>query len=262
MASQGRPDAEVHARLAAIHRRSEASQRAAEKMHLTFARRLGRWALLEDADLLLRPVLMTAVAKTAGWRGAVLSLSDQAGGEKLVAASDETARSAHELEVTLNEGPTWDVLNGGLPVARGMELDARWPRYSAAVDDLGVRAVAAVPVDLGEGDLGAVLTVTGATVPTLADRACGLGEVAEALGRTVLRVPDLVYFDDAGVPGLNVFQDADFQPALHQAAGLLHGRFGWDIHDAVALIRAHAFAEDRPVAEIADDVCRAGRLES
>jgi len=261
MAAAGSSSAQVHARIAAMHRRSEACQRAAGRMHLTFAHNLARWALGEDADLLLRPVLMTAVANTAGWSGAVLSLSDLSGGERLVAASDETARRTHELEVTLNEGPSWDALNGGEPLARGVELERRWPRYGAAVAELGVGAVAAVPIELGGEDLGGALTVMGTSLPTPTDRACGLREVAEALARTVLQAPDVVHTDESGVPGLEVFQDEDFQPALHQAAGVLRTQFGWDMDSAVALIRAHAFAEDRPIAEIAADVCREGRLE-
>jgi len=244
-----------------MHRRSEACQRAAERMHLTFSRRLARWAVREDADLLLRPVLMTAVANTAGWHAAVLSLSDRAGGEKLVAASDATARRAHELEVALAEGPSRDAALGQTPVARGAELQVRWPRFGPAVGELGVRAVAAVPVDLGLHDLGGALTVLGSAAPAASVNDWGLGEVAEALAVTVLQAPEVVRADDAGVPGLEVFGDEDFQPGLHQAAGIMHARYGWDIDDAVALIRAHAFAEDRTVDEVAAEVRRHGGLE-
>ena len=261
LAGAGTSSAPVHVRIAAMHRRSEAAQRAAERMHLNFARRLAGWSVREDADQLLRPVLMKAVANTAGWRGAVLSLNDATGAEKLVAASDATARRAHEIEVTLAEGPSRDAGLGRVALARGAELERRWPRYGPAVAELGVRAVAAVPVDLGCTYLGGALTVIGATPPTWTANACGLCEVAEALAHTVLQAPDLVVDDGAGVPGLAVFETQDFQPALHQAAGLLHAREGWDIDSAVALIRAHAFAEDRPVTEVAAEVCRRGRLE-
>ena len=231
-------------------------------MHLTFSRHLERWAEREDAAVLLRPVLMTAVANTAGWHGAVLSLSDRRGGEKLVAASDATARRAHELEVALAEGPSRDVALGQKPMARGVELERRWPRFGPAVGELGVRAVAAVPVDLGLNDLGGALTVIGSTVPTTTANAWGLSEVAEALATTVLQAPDVVRADDAGVPGLEVFGDEDFQPGLHQAAGILHARYGWDIDDALALIRAHAFAEAQAVADVAAEVRRHGGLET
>jgi len=258
----GSASAGVHQRIAAMHRRSEACQRAAEKMHLTFSRRLARWAARDDVAELLRPVLMTAVANTAGWHGAVLSLSDRTGGEKLVAASDATARRAHELEVALAEGPSRDVALGQTPVARGPELERRWPRFGPAVGELGVRAVAAVPVDLGLVDLGGALTVIGSTVPAVTADACGLSEVAEALATTVLEAPDVVRADAAGVPGLEVFGDEDFQPGLHQAAGIMHARYGWDLDDAVALIRAHAFAENQTIDEVADEVRRHGRLET
>lgn len=253
--------ARIHARIAAMHRRSEACQRAAERMHLSFSRRLARWVAREDASVLLRPVLMTAVANTAGWRGAVLTLSDRTGGEKLVAASDATARRAHELEVALAEGPSRDAVLGKMPVARGTELARRWPRYGPAVGELGVQAVAAVPVDLGWDELGGALTVIGVAAPSLTRSACGLCEVAEALARTVLQAPEVIGTDEEGVPELEVFEDEDFQPALHQAAGVLHERCNWDIESSIALIRAHAYAEDRPVAEVAEEICRGDLLE-
>jgi hypothetical protein len=85
--------------------------------------------------------------------------------------------------------------------------------------------------------------------------------VASALDEGILRSANLVRIADTGPPSLEMFEDEDFQPTLHQAAGVLYAVQGWALDDAIALIRAHAYAEDRPVAEVADDVL-AGRLWS
>lgn len=66
---------------------------------------------------------------------------------------------------------------------------------------------------------------------------------------------------ETDVPGVDQFADADFQPALHQAAGMLCERTGLPIEDAIDLIRAHAYAEDRPVSEVAAEVIRGTVLE-
>ena len=66
--------------------------------------------------------------------------------------------------------------------------------------------------------------------------------------------------DGRDLPSLELFGDEDFQPALHQAAGVLHERCGWTIDNAIALIRAHAYAEERRVGEVAEEVVRGGLL--
>ena len=245
----------LHADMAARQRETEACHRAAERMHDLFARRLEKWAVRQDRSLMLRPALMAAVANAAGWQGAVLTLWRGRPAERLVAASDATARQAHELEVTLAEGPSWDAVEGVEPAARGPELDRRWPRYGPAVKQLGVRAVAAVPLALSRNLTGS-LTVVGSVEPSRTEQKSGLNEVAEALTRTVIHAPDLVCVDGAGMPGLLLFEDEDFQPRLHQAAGMVHQRWGWSTDDAVAAIRAHAYAEQRSVVDVADDVIR------
>jgi AmiR/NasT family two-component response regulator len=50
------------------------------------------------------------------------------------------------------------------------------------------------------------------------------------------------------------FEETDFQPVVHQAAGMISVYHGFGIDDAEALLRAHSFAEDRPVTDVARDV--------
>lgn len=252
--------ADVHVRVAAMHRQSEARQRATERMHTEFWRQLQLWIAQGDADQLRRPAFMGAVATTAGWQGAVLSLCDNTGCESLLAASDDRARQAHELELTQGEGPWWDALGDRASFARGAEVERRWPHYGAAVAGLGVHAAAGVPLELGADRWRGSLIVVGATEPAASGNV-GLGVLAEALTRTVLCDPQLVRSDDE-LPSLQVFEDEDFQPVLHQAAGVLRARWDWKIDDAVAMLRAHAFAADRPVAQVAAEVIRGSCLES
>ena len=256
-ASSGLPNgggvrAHVHRRLAAVHRATERRQRASATLQGQYAWLLTSWLLLagEAAVASPRPVLMAVVTDRTGWRGSVLSLCTAAGVERLVAASDPQARRAYELEVSLDEGPSFDAMHGRSSVASGAELRRRWPRYGREAAELGVQAVAAVPVDLGSSLVGS-LTVTGSAVPEgwvsehLAELAGALGEVLTSRERS-----------DGGLDllGMDQFEDADHQPALHQAAGVLHARCGLPIDDGVALIRAHAYAEDRSVADVAADV--------
>ena len=118
-----------------------------------------------------------------------------------------------------------------------------------------MRAVAAVPLDLGGSGLAGSLTVVGVSRPRLTATS-GVGDVAVALTDTVLHDPNLVGVHHAGVPSLGLFEDEDVQPMLYQAAGVLQTKCGWDMDGAIALIRAHAYAEERDVRGVCDDVIR------
>jgi len=260
LTTPGAPSGDVHARLAAAHRRNERCQRAAKRMHEVFARRLETWLVRQVNEGGEQPHLMSAVASTVGWQGAVLTLYNHDGAERLVAASDQSARRAHQLEVILAEGPSWEAAHGREAAEHDHALERHWPRYASAVARLGVRAVAAVPLDLDGDDLRGSLTVTGQAPPRTRVLGYGLSDIANALTRTVLEVPDLVHANNPDLPQLIVFEDDDFQPVLHQAAGVLHERCGWRIDDAIALVRAHAYAEDRPVETVAGEVVRGNML--
>jgi hypothetical protein len=89
--------------------------------------------------------------------------------------------------------------------------------------------------------------------PVIADgTALATGRIADALTHTVLRT-----IQADGFP--SVFEEADYQAVVHQAAGVISVHCDCGIIDAEALLRAHAFAEDRPVADVAQDVVQ-GKL--
>jgi hypothetical protein len=163
------------------------------------------------------------------------------------------------MAVALDEGPTLDAAQGSTVVAVGADLERRWPRFGEMAGELGVRAVAAVPLDLGPDHAAGSLSAVGPPMPAHPDDLRGLRKIAQALDEGILRSTDLVRDNDLQLPSLEMFEHEDFQPALHQAAGVLYERQGWDVEGAIALIRAHAYAENRSVAEVAEDIL-SGRL--
>lgn len=131
-------------RIAEAHRRAERCQRTAARVYRSFARRLTGYLTLDQSEA-LPPDFMAAVAGAARWQGAVLTLTDHSGTERLVAASDATARRAHEVEMTVAEGPSLEAMHTAVPVVGGVLLERRWPRYGPIARDLGVQVVAATP---------------------------------------------------------------------------------------------------------------------
>jgi len=245
---------QLRLRMATLHRRIEARHLASVRLQEVHATRLQAW--LDNPDgTSLRPVFMAAVAATLGMRSATVTLVGEQRAEALVAASDETARAAHDLEVVLGEGPSADVASEGEPIrAAGAALRDRWPRYGPVVTELGVQAVIAVPLRLPTVCLGALCAYD--REPAIRDEvAVAAGGIADALTHAVL-LTARSSVPGEGVPALPLFDEPDYQAAVHQATGMVSVHCGCGIGDAVALLKARAFADGRPVEEIALQVVR------
>lgn len=92
-------------------------------------------------------MVMQAVAAALGIPGATAVLHGRHREAVLVAASDATARAAHDLETALGEGAATAAMTGARLVhAAGRELPARWPRYGPAIGQIGIHAVTAAPL--------------------------------------------------------------------------------------------------------------------
>ena len=110
-----------------------------------------------------------------------------------------------------------------------------------------MHAVAAAPLTAAGGCFGS-LTVF--DPPSNVERvATLLCTVADALVATALLAPN----------GPEQLLAGDGRTIVHQASGMVAVQLGCGIEDALALLRARAFAEDVPVADVAQAVVH-GRL--
>jgi hypothetical protein len=237
---------EFHKNMAELHRAMESRHRAADAMHSTYARRLEKWRDQRPQDA--PPPFMSAVAEISGSGSALITLWDEAEVDALVAASDGTAETAHDLESMFGEGPARDAAHEcGLVSVPDTAFERRWPMYGPMVGDLGVRSIMAAPLRVSRHCFGALTVFHRGTTGTGATSAKQppLNDVADALTHTVLLANQLP-----------LFEDADRQSVVNHAAGLLAERSGCTIDDALALIRASAFARDERIATVAALVAR------
>ena len=191
--------------------------------------------------------------------GAAVTLKSD-GSEAVVAAVDDDSRAIAELEFGLGEGPTRDAFQLGRPVLAPDLKDpreSRWVRFAPASVDAGVCAIFAFPLALGAARFG-VLTMFKDTPwpldgPTRA--AClGLAEIA-----TALLLDSADGHRDGGIdPGLSA--RLEFRTEIHQAQGMLMVALRTDLAEALARMRAHAFASGRPLLAVAVDILE-GRSE-
>ncbi|MHA4854803.1 GAF domain-containing protein [Rhodococcus sp. MSC1_016] len=178
----------------------------------------------------------------------------------LVYATDITAERIDELQFILGEGPGLTAYRSSVPELHPEMADpavtTRWPMFVPEIVDLGIRAVFAFPLRLGDGARVGVLELYRTQPGRLDARYCrAAADYAAVLGPTVVeeldpsRNPSTV-MDPALVPRGNV----------HVAAGMMAAQLRVSPADALARLRAMAFAQHRRITVLAQDIIT-GRLE-
>jgi len=243
----------LRTRMAVLHWQMRTRHRTSAALHEVHAIRMEAWA--DGRGPAFRPVFMSAVAAAMGVGSAAATLRGRRLAAVATAASDALARAAHDLEVAVGEGPAVTAMTAGVPVsAVGGSLPDRWPLYGPAVGELGVRAVVAVPLRHASGCIGTLCAYSPEPVLPYGVAAAA-GRVADAVTHTMLlQPPDLTA--DGDVRDVPLFGEIDYQAVVHQAAGMAAVQVGCGIDDAERLLRARAFADGRPVQEVALSVLR------
>jgi hypothetical protein len=240
-------------RAAAVQRRVQERHLAAARLQDQYADRL-RAGLERAGETERQPTFINAVAGAIGMHSVTVVLLGAQRDEGMIAASDEMARAAYDLEFVLGEGPArLAVARGQAVQAAGTAVPDRWPQYGPVVARLGVQALIAVPLQPPAG-LGAVCAYD--SQPTVSEQAAvGADGIADALSLILSQAARRSRPGD-GVPGLPLFGEEDFPAVIYQAAGAVSQQCGCGIGDALALLRARAFSAGRSAEEIAADVVR------
>jgi GAF domain/ANTAR domain len=170
----------------------------------------------------------------------------------VVHATNSVAAAIEDLQLTLGEGPCVDVARRGAPVLVPdlKDLSSRtvdgWPVFRAEASGLGVNAVFAFPIRVGPVALG-VIDLYRATPGPLSDKQLSSTlSTVDAIGRHLVE-PEL---GGAGE------QEGSLSLVVHQAAGIVMVQLDSSIEEALVRLRASAYADGRPVADLAADVVR------
>ncbi|MEU6842733.1 GAF and ANTAR domain-containing protein [Streptomyces sp. NPDC046716] len=229
----------VFRRLAEIHHGTASRHRVAADLLEAHARRIAQWTVGEGPP----PLFMTGVAEVCGTRSVAVTLVDDDRNQVATASSDQSSHDAQDLEFVMGEGPAQEAVAARAPIeASGAALSRRWPAYGPAVAALGIRKVVAVPLQAPGECIGALAVFD--PLPEIASTAL-FGRIADALTRSVLLGGD-------AVPGL--FGGIDHRAVVHQAAGVVAVQVGCSVGDALELVKARAFADGRPIGDVATDI--------
>jgi hypothetical protein len=158
-----------------------------------------------------------------------------------------------ELQYTLGEGPCIDAHRSGTVVSEP-DLDApqtpRWPAFSPKAVEAGALAVFGFPVRIGAARVGALNFYSDRRGRLSDDQHADALVMADLIARAVL-TPQA---HDGRWPEPPGFADADIHAVVHQAAGMVSAQLDISVADALARLRAHAFATDRRLSDVAEDV--------
>lgn len=138
------------------NRASASSLPLTDELAGVFARMSGLLLSEETVETSLSLLSSLARETVPGSTGAGVSIIE---GRRRVSSgsTDERVREADALQYDLDEGPCLAAATTGeLVRVDDVAADVRWPRWAAAAEPLGVRAVLSTPLVPGEGSLGAI----------------------------------------------------------------------------------------------------------
>ncbi|MBB3083903.1 GAF and ANTAR domain-containing protein [Geodermatophilus sabuli] len=207
----------------------------------------------------LPEVLVRACVRSLPVTGAGMALMSPAGPAGTVTATDAAAQQLEELQFTLGEGPCIDASRTGRPVLQpdlARTAPQRWPAFADGAARAGLRAVFAFPLRVGGIQLG-VLDLHRDVPGVLSSR-----EFADALAfadaATVLLLHAQALQAGARLPP-DLTAAVEDRAEVHQATGVVSVQAGVGLAVALVMLRARAYADHRPIAELARDVLR-GRV--
>ncbi len=189
-----------------------------------------------------------------GAQGVGLALISSPQARSLLSASGALAGRVEELQFSLGEGPCLDAFWAGVPTFEPFLATSgrdRWPLFAMAAVAAGVEAVFSFPLQIGEvrfGVLDIAHDVAGMLAEDVVADALALADIAT---ETILALQagtdeDRVADELGGIGSDRI--------VVHQATGMIAAQAGIDVGDALAWLRAHAYADDRHIYDVAGDV--------
>ena len=194
--------------------------------------------------------LAAACVRSLPVSGVGLALMTDDGPAGIVAATDGAARELEELQFTLGEGPCVDASQTGRPVLQpdfARTAPLRWPAFAGGALEAGVRALFAFPLRVGAIRLGVLDLYRDRAGPLSTD------ELAEALSFADAATLLLLH-EQASTAASSAVPVLDDRAEVHQATGVVSVQAAVGLAEALVLLRARAFADQRALGDLARDV--------
>jgi len=167
-----------------------------------------------------------------------------------LSATDATASGLEDLEDVIGQGPATTAFTHDAPVTAVLreQTDSRWTEFSrAAWQRFGPLTVHAFPMHPDHQPFGVLACYLNSGTPWLP--APGTAQfLADTIGAALLQEP--VPEPDRGLANGMWSSRAE----IHQATGMVIAQLRISAEDALALLRAHAYAHDTSLSAIAHQI--------
>ncbi len=185
--------------------------------------------------------------------GAALTIVGSTGGRLFVYSTDALSFNLDELQFGLGEGPCIDAVATRAPVFADTLASAaaqqRWPAFARAAATLGAGAEYTFPLLKGGVSFAVLQTYRREPGPLRAVQIKAAEKLlASFRDRVLLELSERLSHVDRVPPG--VWDRAE----VHQATGMVSVQLGLAVEDALARLRARAFANNVPLGVLAHDV--------
>ena len=211
-------------------------------------------ALATTAEGRPEPRLCSTCVELLRVSGASIAVFARSSSWGALCSSDALATTLLDLQHTLGEGPTLDAYQARGPVtevALGNPQHPRWLAFSGQAHTAGVEAVFAYPLRSGAGRVGVLTLHQRRPGPLARSQHADALVWADALTDFILALQAHAPPQVLAGP-LEVV--AGYHAEVHQAAGILAARLHVTVSEALVRLRAHAYAVERPLADVAREV--------
>lgn len=216
----------------------------------TILARLARLAAANASHENLAARLCEASRLILGAQGAWITVLDGTSSRLPLSATDQVAADLEDIQDVIGQGPSISAYHGNSAVTMTLHSDPddRWPEFSRTAWHriTTVLRIDAYPMRPASDTFGVLNTYFTTAEPLESGDAAQF--LADAVGAALLRDP--VPIDDSGF-------DRGMWSArsrLHQATGMVIAQLHMPPEDALAILRAHAYAHDATLADIAEQV--------
>lgn len=210
-----------------------------------------RW---DGAAVSLRHVVVACAQQLGGTGAGFSAVSNQVLREPVL-ASGPAAEDLEELQFTLGQGPGMDAVAVRGPVLAAdlaaPEAQRRWTAFAPAAAGLGMRGMFAFPVAVGASLIGVLDIYRPQPGPLDAE------ELAQGLvfaDLALVLALDKRTGIGSGVDGVADAAASTRTAQVHQATGMVSARLDVSMPDALAILRARAYARGQRLPDLAADV--------
>lgn len=189
--------------------------------------------------------LCAACVSVTGADGGAITV-EYTGQERMTLfATDWVAGRLEDLQEVVGEGPGWDAHDEDEAVGGALGNTTRWPTFvPAAMQELGTIWVCAAPIRAAGGRIG-VLTLYWAQVQEVDPDLSAVQFLADVVGAAFYQSTDKDLVER--VPWFS-------RAVIHQAAGIIVAQLSVPVEDAMALLRAHAYASGKALNAVAEKI--------